>query len=73
MNGTMYKNRSPSDNGYDEPNYYTTLGPVSENCRTYDELNGKKAKLTENKHDNNEINEKHIIKTVDKINLCFPT
>jgi hypothetical protein len=44
----------------DEPNYYTTLGPVSENCRAYDELNGKNSKLTENKHDNNEIGKRGL-------------
>jgi hypothetical protein len=33
---------------------------VSENCRTYDELNGKNSKLTENKHDNNEIGKRGL-------------
>lgn len=60
MNGIMYKNRSPPDNDYDEPNFYTTLGPVSENCRTYDELNGKNSKLTENPYDNHQIGERGL-------------
>ena len=61
MNGITYKNRPPSDDGYDEPNYYSTLGPVSENCRTYDELNGKNSKLTANKHDNSKKTADHSI------------